>query len=73
MLPSIQRGFIIAGGQLYAGWLYHYAQLPGKFDRVAILQDDLPGQTAVSRRDLATFAKVAKSARADRQYPLSDS
>ena len=33
------------------------AFLPGKFDRVAILQDDLPGQTAVSRRDLATLVK----------------
>lgn len=33
------------------------ALLPGKFDRVAILQDDLPGQTAVSRRDLATLVK----------------
>ena len=33
------------------------AFLPGKFDRVAILQDDLPGQTAVSHRDLATLVK----------------
>lgn len=33
------------------------ALLPGKIDRVAILGDDFPGQTAVSHRDLATLVK----------------